>query len=160
MKKKDIISNLSKGFTLVELLLTITVISILFLVIIVGLNIPKRIEDVNNARRIVEMRTILNATHQYIIDHKGNLPPGLGENEQQIGTSVTGCVNLNRGCDVLQSKCLNLAEPLLDYLQVFPFDPKIGSNSKTSYSIVIAKKNIVTVKACASEGEGNMALSQ
>jgi len=94
-----------------------------------------------------------------VIDTKGNIPSGISITEQQLGTSVAGCVNLNRGCNVLQDSCLDLSTTLADYLKYIPYDPKNGSNSKTNYTISINSKNMVTVKACGAEGTSDISIS-
>lgn len=102
---------------------------------------------------------ILNSIHEYTIDNKGSLPPGISATEQQLGNSVSRCVNLNRGCNVLQNACLDMPDTLKDYIKVFPKDPKTGNSAKTNYSVVIDSKNIVTVKACGSEGANELSIS-
>lgn len=149
----------SKGFTLIELLVVVAILSILILVVAVSINVPKRLADANDVRRGSDIEKILSGVHQYIIDTKGTIPAGITSTEQQLGTSVAGCVNLNRGCNVTTNSCLDLSAVLVDYLPSIPFDPKNGSNSKTNYTISINSKNMVTVKACGAEGTSDISIS-
>lgn len=148
-----------RGFTLVELLIVVAILSILVLVTAISINVPKRLTDANDLRRRQDIEKILQAVHLYIIDNKGGIPSGLSDTEQQIGTSVSGCVNLNRGCGVVQNACYDLGSLLPDYFNSPPFDPSKGSNSKTYYSIVMNSKKIITVRACGAEGTDEISVS-
>jgi len=149
----------NSGFTLFELLIVVAILAILVTTSIVAIDAPRRINETNDAKRASDARNILMAVHQYVVDNQGKVPAGITNDEQQLGTSVDGCVNLHRGCNALQDACLDLSTTLSDYFLKFPVDPTNGSNSKTNYSISINSKNIVTVKACNAQGKNEISIS-
>ena len=147
-----------RGFTLFELLVVFSILAILSSLLIIAIDIPRRFAQADDVARMADLKTILSAIHEYAIENNGAIPPGLSPAEKQIGYSVSGCVNLNRGCDVLENACLDLSTTLAKYLTVFPKDLKTGSNAKTNYSVKIVS-DVVTVKACGSEGASELSLS-
>jgi type IV pilus assembly protein PilA len=64
----------SKGFTLLEILLVVAIISVLAGIVIVAINPAKQLGDARNAQRRADVATILSAVYQYIIDHSGTVP--------------------------------------------------------------------------------------
>ena len=145
-----------KGFTLIELLVVITIISILTAVVFVALDPVKRFADARNSRRVSDVNSILTAIHEYIVDNGGAIPSGLSTTEQQLGTCTTGGA---AACTGAAASCLNLSTPLAKYLKTIPFDPQ-GTAASTKYSVVIDSNNIVTVKACATEGGATVEVSR
>lgn len=157
-----------KGFTLIELLIVIAIISALAVVVFVSLNPVQRLKDSRDARRTSDVETILTAIHTYIVDNKGALPTGLTTSmaETQLGTGAAGvCSPLaTGGCAVAASTaCVNLATPLVKYLKSMPIDPT-GSTTfdatKTGYSVTVDANNIITIKACGTEGTTNISQSR
>jgi prepilin-type N-terminal cleavage/methylation domain-containing protein len=68
---------MKKGFTLIEILMVVTILSVLAVSVFVALNPVKRLKDAKDARRSSDADTLLTAIHQYIVDNKGALPTGL-----------------------------------------------------------------------------------
>lgn len=64
-----------RGFSLVETLLVVSLISILGAAIIAGLGIPDVLARSRNAERISEINDLLGAIQAYTIDQDGKLPP-------------------------------------------------------------------------------------
>ncbi len=153
----------SKGFTLVELLLVIVIISTLATTVFVALNPSKRIKDSKDSRRTADIDSVLTAIHSSIVDNKGALPTGLtaGMAEAQLGTDLTGCALATNGCAATATACLDLsgATVLGKYLKSIPVDPD-GTAGKTGYSVVVDANSIVTVKACNAEGGTNISVSR
>lgn len=151
------------GFTLIELLIVVTIITILAVVVFVSLNPIKRLQDARDARRTADIDSILSAIHVSIVDNAGTLPTGLstGMSEKQLGTAVSGCAIATGGCSVAATgDCVNLATPLVKYLKSIPLDPNGGTAALTKYSVVVDSNNIVTVKACGTEGATNLSASR
>jgi prepilin-type N-terminal cleavage/methylation domain-containing protein len=151
----------SKGFTLIELLVVIAIIAALAVVVFVALNPAQRLKDSRDARRTSDVDSILTAVHEYIVDNKGALPTGLTTSmtETQLGTSATACTVSTGGCAATATACVDLSTPLAKYLKTIPVDPS-GTAAKTNYSIVVDANNIVTVKACGTEGTTNISASR
>jgi prepilin-type N-terminal cleavage/methylation domain-containing protein len=151
------------GFTLIELLIVIAIIAALAIVVFVALNPSQRLKDTRDARRTADVETILTAIHASIVDNKGTLPSGLstGMAEVQLGSAGSGCAVATGGCSVAATACTDLSTPLVKYLKTIPIDPNLAANStKTNYSVVVDSNNIVTVKACGTEGPTNISISR
>lgn len=158
-------SKSTKGFTLIELLIVIAIIAALAVTVFVSLNPIQRLKDARDARRTSDVQSILSAIHSYIVDNDGALPTGLSTSmaETQIGTGATGCAISTGGCSVVATACVNLTTPLTAYLKTIPIDPTGGSTytaAKTGYSVTVDANNIVTIKACGTEGSTNISQSQ
>jgi len=149
-----------KGFTLIEILLVIGIIAVLATVVIVALNPAQRFADARDSRRLADIQSILSAVQQYIVDNQGSLPSGLETSEKQIGTDSSGCSITDGICSANLSYCLNLSTDLAPYLKTLPFDPGIGTEGATRYTIVVNANNIVTVKACDSTDESISTVSR
>lgn len=164
MKIKSLIQHKSKsaGFTLIELLIVIAIIAALAVVVFVSLNPVKRLSDARDARRTTDVETMLTAIHTYIVDNKGSLPTGLSTSmvETQLGTAASGCAIATGGCAVAAAACLDLSTPLAKYLKSIPQDPKTGTAATTLYSVLVDANNIVTIKACGTEGTTNISQSR
>ena len=147
-----------KGFTLIELLVVIAIISVLAVVVFVALNPAQRLKDAKDARRTADVDTILTAVHASIVDAKGTLPAGLatGMAEVQLGTAASGAAIANTNCTSVTTAALDLSTPLVKYLKTMPISPVSGATTYTAaltgYSVVVDANNIVTVKACGTEG--------
>lgn len=81
----------NKGFTLLEILLVIAVISILAGIVILAINPSKQLAEARNSERHSDTRTLLDALYQYSIDHNGNLPKEIDTSLRMIGTDSSGC---------------------------------------------------------------------
>lgn len=138
-----------KGFTLLEILLVIGIIAVLATVVIVSLDPATRFRDARDSRRLSDVQSILSGIHQYIVDNKGALPPGIDTTEKELGTSGSGCSFSTDICGA--SACVDLTTPLARYLKTMPYDPANGSDAHTRYSVQVDDNNIVTVRACDSE---------
>ncbi len=153
----------SKGFTLIELLIVIAIIAILAIVVFVALNPAQRFKDARDAKRVSDIDTLLTAIHASIVDNKGTLPTGLssGMSETQLGTGGSGCAIATGGCSVVATACVDLTTPMVKYLKSMPIDPTTTfTAAKTGYSVTVDANNIVTIKACGTEGSTNLSISR
>lgn len=142
-----------KGFTLIEILLTIGILAVLATVVIVALDPAKRFADARDSRRLSDVQSILSAVQQYIVDNKGTLPSRVDPVEKQISSSSSGCI-VGGGCGVSGDEdCADLSSELAKYLKSIPYDPENGSTEATHYSIQADANNIITVRACDAEGD-------
>lgn len=132
----------SRGFTLLEILLVVGIIAILAGIVIVAINPGKQLADARNARRKVDIQTILNGVYQYAIDTSGTLPTAISTTVNDIchtGGTCTGLVDL--GVLTLNEK----------YLTSIPVDPSSSTANNTGYRIVKSANGRVTVSAPAAE---------
>lgn len=147
-----------KGFTLLELLITIGIISILSGITIFAINPSKQFGQANNAARFSDINSILSAVGQYTIKNRGALPSDktdpingmLGPNYRFIERDATGT-----GIDL----CKALVEE--DFLNMFPIDPSLTSetfvncttNYHTGYQIKYENSHVSVRAPHAQEGE-------
>lgn len=152
--------KLSRGFTLIEILLVIGMIAVLATVVFVALDPAKRFQDTRNAKRTTDVQSVLTAIQASIIDTQGTMPAGIATTERQIG-SGPGCAIASGGCAVVGANdCVNLSVTLAKYLKTIPQDPSGGTQALTKYSVVVDGNGIVTVKACGAEGGTNISVSR
>lgn len=78
----------NKGFTLLEILLVVAIISILAGIVIVAINPAKQLGDARNAQRKSDVQTILNGVYQYVIDSQGRLPT-IGDSSSEITSFIS-----------------------------------------------------------------------
>ncbi|MEI6221571.1 MAG: prepilin-type N-terminal cleavage/methylation domain-containing protein [bacterium] len=150
---------LQSGFTLVELIIVIVIITILAAAILVGINPALRFRQARDAQRWSESNAILNAIMAYKVDHGGDLPVGLiagtpaalSATEYTLGTGATGC---NSPCADANAACIDLRSPIVGggYLSDIPTDPNGGTAANSYYSVTSTSTGGVLVKACATEG--------
>ena len=131
-----------RGFTLIEILVTIVILSILAGITIVALNPGQNIDDANDLRRKSDVVTIMNAISQYSVDNGGTFPGDVTATDQAISNTAANI------CSVL----------VPTYLAELPVDPLTGSYSDClSYSTgYLVKKDAtdkrITVTATMSDG--------
>jgi type IV pilus assembly protein PilA len=79
-----------KGFTLIELLVVIGILAILFSIVLIAINPAKQFGQANDTKRRSDTLQILNTIHQYVAEHSGILPTGLGDGKTAIPTAYIG----------------------------------------------------------------------
>jgi prepilin-type N-terminal cleavage/methylation domain-containing protein len=150
------LSKIKKGFTLIEILLVVAIISILLVVVFAALNPAQRLAQTRDARRWNDVNQILTAVHEYIVDNDGACPWDAACADQaavELGTCTSG--NATTTCTA--SDCLDLSGTLGGtYLGSMPIDPS-GDATNTGYELT-ASSGIVTIAACNDEGTGTTAI--
>lgn len=151
-------TNRRPGFTLIEILLALTIISILSIAVLVGLKPAQRLADSRDAKRAQDVNEILSGIFQCAIDKKDNasLSTCLGSytvgNTYEIvsGAITSGCKNT---CTLATSdtSCLRLDSTLSDYFTSLPQDPNNATTGHTGYSITIYSNHMAVIDACAAE---------
>lgn len=134
--------RLQQGFTLIEIILVIAIISILAAIVILAINPAKQLADGRNSQRRADVNTILNATYQYTVDNNGTVPSGITTTPTDIcktgAGSCTGLIDLS----VLTTSG--------KYLVAVPTDPQYSGND-TSYQISKDANGRLTVSAPRAE---------
>jgi prepilin-type N-terminal cleavage/methylation domain-containing protein len=133
-----------KGFTLIEVLLVISLIAILLTIGLTSLNIEDRFIESRNDTRKIHIQTIEGAVSQYKLQ-TGSYPTGLSRTYQEI-------------CDPDASSCtgyIDLKTFLVPtYLQAIPQDPNDMDNTGgAGYSLAVdTATNTVSLRSLQSEG--------
>lgn len=151
---------LQNGFTLIELIGIISFITLLTAVVFIVLNPVQRFSDAKNTIRFTDVNKIMTAVYQSVTHSNGELPAGLSVamSVTQVGTAASGC---DSSCaQATASSCVNLNGSLAKYLKNMPQDPELGSSQATGYYVVIDGNNVLTVGACTSENDIDIAVSR
>jgi prepilin-type N-terminal cleavage/methylation domain-containing protein len=138
---------MKKGFTLIEILVVVFIISLLALAVFIFVDPLRVMAESRNARRWSDVNNLSTAVFRYIIE-QGGYPSGISTTEKQLGTASSGC---NDVCTNASSACLDLTTTLENFLPDIPRDPKGGTAARTYYSIVKSDNNVITIKACNAE---------
>lgn len=158
-----------KGFTLVELLIVIVIISILAVVIFVALNPGERFGQSRDAVRQNDVQEILSAVKLYQVDNGGDHLTAIqqltaGDVYMIVNGMTTGCDDNNAYCTTNVSSdthCVNFADLLTaGYLDELPVSPageitwdNADSNGEngSGYTLSVDTNEIVTIRACEDE---------
>lgn len=129
-----------KAFTLLEILLVMTLISILLVILIRLINPEQQIGDINNAQRQADVLTIYTAINQYREANSGNLPTGITNEVKSI---------CKPGCSVSSNK-IDISEAVESYIAfgTIPVDPQQSETlDTTGYTIYVNIQGRVVVSA-------------
>ncbi len=143
------------GFTLVELILVVFILSIIAALTINSLRPDRQLASQRDAQRKVDLAIILNAIKQYSVDNNGSLPAAI-----QLDSNCSNPATMAEICKtgVVTLACLGTeAIPLTDlttdakYLVSMPIDPIATSTNGTGYNVVKDANGRVTVCAPLTE---------
>jgi type II secretory pathway pseudopilin PulG len=155
------------GFTLVELLIIIGIISILFAVTLIAVDPARRFSESRDAVRRQDVRSLLEAIVTYITDNGGNYPANLdtvAASIQVLGTNGSGCnATTCAGYPVanMTASCSNLSGSLVEtYLAAIPTDPLNGTAGNTRYYVNRTAGNRIEVGSCDPERVTSIAVKR
>lgn len=142
-------STKKTGFTLIEILIVIGIISILAAIVIVAINPARQFAQSRNAQRWSNVNTILNAVHQYAVDNNGILPNQLITNANGTARDIcTTGTNLT-DCGATRVNLGSTTENQI-YIVSMPVDPSCPTGcaaSSTGYRIATTTNGRVIVSA-------------
>ncbi len=143
INKRNIMESISKGFTLIEILVVIGIIAVLASVVIVAINPARQFKLARDSQRLSNITAILNAISQNIAEHKGifDCPISIPNSAKIISSDNATGVEL--------ASCI-----IPDYISSIPFDPSsVGakfvsiSDYDTKYSVIQDPQGRITVGA-------------
>ena len=146
--------SLSKGFTLIEILVVIGIIAILAAVVIVALNPARQFAQARDSQRSSNVNAILNAVWQRMVDNRG------------VWTASGGCDALPAVATEIGTGALVDLEACLvpTYLPTMVWDPSTGSSAATGYFVVQANSGTgagrITVSAPSSEVTASISVTR
>lgn len=137
------------GFTLIEILLVLSLLAIFASIVIVAINPSKHLSESRDAQRETGVYTIVQSLYQYASEHGGSFPEVLDEQSRQI------CITGSEDCSGL----IDLFELSQDqaYLVGIPVDPLCTGTSQTcvingsGYTATLTANGRVTVEALHAE---------
>lgn len=145
------------GFTLVELIVVIGILSALLAIVLVAINPGRQFSQANNTQRRSDVNALLNGVHQRAADNRGALPTGIDTTVRTV-CGPTGTV----ACPTATS--VNVCASIIPtYIADLPRDPTTGTITGgtncttatdyfTGYTIVrTSAANRVTVAAPSAE---------
>ncbi len=153
-----------QGFTLIEILLVVAILSILLVVVFASLNPARRLAESRNANRYNAVNQLLTAMHECLVDNNGTYATcGLtadGTTREIVNTGVATACNAvcttGAGSIVAATgDCAPLQTTLvtgLGYLGSLPTDPGGVTTGHTEYTVKVTTTGIVTVDSCSAEG--------
>ena len=144
------------GFTLIEILVVIAIITILAAIVIVAINPSRQFSLARNAQRWSDVNTVLSAVYQYATDNSGSLPSLLTTTSTEIyKTGSTGTSTALVDLSVLTNS--------ERYITSMPIDPSCptGCNAAgTGYSILKSANGRVTVSASLAEASTTITVTR
>lgn len=155
---KTFIKKTSRGFTLIEILLVVAILSVLLVVVFAALNPAQRLAEARNARRWNDVNQILTAIHECLVDNDGTYAScGItndGTLREIVNTGVTSDCNTVSGCGVSATgNCADLQTQLVTgqhYLASLPTDPGGVASNHTEYTVQ-STSGVITVASCSDE---------
>lgn len=145
-------SNLSKGFTLIEILVVIGIIAILAAIVIIAINPARQFAQARNTQRTSNVNAILNAIGQKMADCKGKFDATAIE-----CPSSPVCPTLTLGTNFPIDNAsggsgINLSCLVPTYISTLPTDPSGITAPDTGYHVTVdATSKRTTVNAPAAE---------
>lgn len=148
--------QVSSGFTLIEVLLVIAILAILAAIVIVAINPAKQFAEAQNAQRRSDVRSIIEAVHQYAVDNYGSYPGDIvsGTDCETDGANIckegVSCEGVNIDALLVEQK----------YLTTIPADPTVGTDQITGYKIFENGNGRIGVCAPAAYGDVEIGVLQ
>jgi len=150
------------GFTLLEVLLVVGIISILAGIIILAINPTKQLGDTRNAQRRSDVLTILNALYQYSLDNNGAFPDAI------VNSTVDSCDSGTTANEICQDDgtCTGIMDLYTDlvgasstYLVSMPIDPSTAASAGLGSGYFASLMSNGRVTVCAPDAENTATIS-
>lgn len=144
-------TNRQSGFTLLEILLVVGIISILAGIVILAINPTKQLGDTRNTQRRSDVLTILNAVYQYSIDGE-DMATIVDQGGAGEGAIHTDTVCADDGTDAYELDAA-LVGAGATYLTAIPLDPVDGVADTSSGYFLSKNDTTGRITVCAPGAE-------
>lgn len=132
-----------QGFTLLEILLVMTILGILLTIVVRLVRPESRFSDVQNAQRKSDVLSIYTAINQYKDDNRGQVPAGIASTD--ISLCQPGCTENATQIDINSDIAIFIRNGVL------PVDPLQTGNILTGYRVRLDSAGRVIVSAPLAE---------
>ncbi|MCA9355883.1 type II secretion system protein [Candidatus Kaiserbacteria bacterium] len=146
------------GFTLIEILLVISILAILVTFTIMAINPARQLAKSRDAERSTDIYLILSSLNKYATNHDGAYPEVIATDDKEIcRTDSMDCEGL---CD------LSVLTDGQEYLVSVPLDPLCGDGNQacslngTGYFLKKSEGGKLTVSAPNSEIKDNLSVTR
>ena len=136
-----------KGFTIIELLVTMALIGVLATVVVFLINPARMLARARDTQRQSDLIAILSSIYQYSAEHSGALPDSDGDPLTNNFPTTPTCIGTGIGCYDLASAG-DAGETIVPvYMSAIPKDPKTGTDANTGYLIYVDVNNRLVASA-------------
>lgn len=150
--------NSKAGFTLLEILLVVGIISILAGIVILAINPTKQLGDTRNAQRRSDVLTILNAVYQYAIDPGNKISDLAGGDLDTAKSADDDCADDANSIDTYGLDG-DLVGTEATYLTAIPIDPVDGVADTSSGYFIHLNSTTGRLTVCAPSAESGVTIS-
>lgn len=138
------------GFTLIELIIVISIIALIATGILIAVNPARRIGETKDAERWSDITAIAKAIDNYTADN-GHMPSDFNIGTLTTDSKVVLCSSASQlTCDGQTNDCavINDTDFLGSYLPQLPVDPDKNNNSDTGYYVTVTAGNVLSFGVC------------
>lgn len=129
--------NINDGFTLMELLIAVSIVGILSTVMIIAVNPGRQLAKARDSQRQTDLIAILSAIMQYGSEHSGDLPDTDGDPDTSNFPTSATCIGTSVSCFDLANAGETGDEIVPVYMVSIPEDPRTGDATDTGYTIYV-----------------------
>ncbi len=150
MQKK----NFHRGFSVIEMLMMISLFAVLASLIIVAVNPISRGGDAQNAERWSNVNALVNALYLYDLENSGKPPLGVEETAHEI------CSPNANAPQCVANGFVDLSLLVPKYVHTLPIDPRSSGPMGSGYSVSVDGAGKVTVRALNTENADIISISR
>lgn len=81
-----------RGFTILQLLLSVALLAIIMAIVYIAINPGKHFVETRNEQRVSDLKSLRNGLQQYAVNNGGQSFPGIDSSLRVIGTASSGCL--------------------------------------------------------------------